>query len=203
MSAIKWEKIERGMHDTYSTGVISFLMAPNPMGGCIGGTLETDYAKIDYSTIGGHSDYNGPAWLIEDYGEWTADESGADHYYDYDDIMKEDPDLRLVDICERIGGDQRDYFDEQFNLDGLELFVTLKDSEGELTEQSYWWYNGGLTYPIDLESLTVGNWNHKVEAGFKAAAEDFLNSLRDAKTLEEIYKKCEEHFYEVEEIEPW
>lgn len=83
-------------------------------------------------------------------------------------------------------------------MDALQLLITgisledLPKDYGGIDVVCY-----GLRYSIDLESLTVGNWRNKLEEAFKIAAEDFLNSLRDANTVEKILERCKERFYKV------
>lgn len=180
MSEIEWKEIDR-----------SWTRCSHPSTfGYIGGTLETDYAEIRYYTIGDDSDDYPPLYAItEDYGRTVAYEDYEMNGYEVD----EDPDMKITDLLEKLKIDSSDYFSYMFERDSLELIVTLKDSEGELVEPSYRWCNGGLKYPIDIESLTASNWRRKLESAFKTAAEDFLNSLRDAKTLEDMYKIARAH----------
>ena len=112
----------------------------------------------------------------------------------YDTI--DDPDLRLVDIYERTGR----YIDETFGrvlreIDALDLYITDASLEG-LPEDYYLGIDilsYGLRYPIDLESLTVGNWRLKLEEAFKATAEEFLESLRGVSSYEKILERCNEY----------
>lgn len=186
MSNIEWKDIERSCNSN----------PPAASFGCIGGVLETDYARIDYRTVSrlGGRMYLPLGSLIDEYEQNIRCTTSRGNY----NIREEDPDMSIAELLERLGMDPSDCFyrDIVRRDDGLELYVTFKDSEGRLDKFNYLWYNTGLLYAIDTESLTVSNWRDKVETGFKTTAEEFLNSLRDVKNEEEFSEKSEPYFHE-------
>ena len=164
--------------------------APSASFGCIGGTLETDYVRIDYCTVSEFLGRKCPPLgsLIDEYEQNIRHTTGRDDY----NVREEDPDMSITELLRQMLIDPSDYYRNMFTRDdGLEMIVTFKDSLGRLEELSVLWYIMGLRYPIDTESLTVSNWKDKVETGFKSAAEKFLDSLKYVNNEEELMEKCE------------
>lgn len=186
MSNIEWKEIERSCNSN----------PPAASFGCIGGALETDYVRIDYRTVSRLGGRECPPLdsLIDEYEQNIRHITGRDDY----NVREEDPDMSITELLRQMLIDPSDYFyrDVLRRDDGLELLVTFKDSEGKLDINGWLWYNMGLLYPIDTESLTVSNWKDKVETGFKTAAEEFLDTLRDVKNEEEFSEKSEPYFHE-------
>lgn len=196
---IEWKETRRVYPGGTPLDAISFLRGRDTDINTLEGTLVTDYAKIYYSTYGRDYGMWNPDSVIEEYKrelsealETVARLKGESSYGAIDD-----PDLRLVDIYERTGR----YIDETFGrvlreIDALDLYITDASLEG-LPEDYHLGIDilsYGLRYPIDLESLTVGNWRLKLEEAFKATAEEFLESLRDVSSCEKILEKCNEYF---------
>lgn len=208
MSNIKWE--EENIHGCeLNAGVISFLGDEFSNPNRISGTLEASYGTIDFHTgsIYCYDRYSNPCPLdvIREYEKKMTDaldsvaslRVGAGET-DYD-VRRDDPDLRLADLYKKTYRDIDETLGKQIReLDDFWLYFNSDSSRLEGFEEGsdcLGVIGVGLEgYSIDLESLTVGNWNHKLEETFKTAAEDLLNELRDASSVKEIVEKCKEHF---------
>lgn len=200
MSNIKWEEIDLDCDQLYGQGVVSFLGGYD-MPSTIGGDLETDYAVIHYETAGG-GDFPMPDALLDWYGEFYMPEKrGMDEFYD---VVEEEPDLKLADVAREYSND---YWKTFRGLDGLNLEIWGTNLEGFNERiQSYkadidcvCFECCGLKYPLNIDSLTVSNWRPIIRDSFIATAEEFLNTLRGARSLKEIYEKCDEYFEDVME----
>ena len=132
-----------------------------------------------------------------------GEETGQGHYY----VQREEPDLRIIDLLLQTDAPEEGayaYLRECLDSDGLKLAVDGITPDGEIdpiwgksSGEICWRCRGLLSYPVDLDSLTVGNWERKIEEAFKTSAEEFLDSLRDARGLRGIYKICSEHFNDI------
>lgn len=194
---IEWEETKRVYPGGTPLDAISFLRGRDTDINTLEGTLVTDYAKIYYSTYGRDYGMGSPDSIIEEYRgklsealETVARLRGETSYDTIDD-----QDLKLADIYERVGLDIDEHLGRELReVDALELYITDASLEG-LPEDYYLGIDilcYGLKYPIDLESLTVGNWRLKLEEAFKATAEELLESLRDVSSYEKILEKCNE-----------
>lgn len=198
---IEWREITRDDDEAYNTGVASFLQGYGRPS-AIGGELKTDYALIRYSTLGvGH--FEGLAGYIDSYNLIMEEETGQECYL----VQREEPDLRIIDLLLKTDAPEEGtyaYLRECLGCDGLRLATDDIIPRGEIdpiwgksSREICWCCRGLLSYPVDLESLTVGNWSRKTEEVFKTSVEGFLDSLRDARNLRAIYNICSEHFSDV------
>lgn len=178
---------------------ITFLRGCDSDINTLEGTLVTDYAEIHYSTYGRDYGMGSPDSIIEEYRRKLSEALGTvarlrgEPFYDAID----DPDLRLADLYERVGLDIDEHLGRELReVDALELYITDASLE-DLPEDYYLGIDilcHGPRHPINLESLTVGNWRLKLEEAFKTTAEEFLESLRDVSSYETILEKCNEYF---------
>ena len=196
---IEWKESRHILPSGQPCDAITFLRGRDSDINTLEGTLVTDYAEIHYSTYGRDYGMGSPDTIIVEYRrklsealETVARLRGEPSYDTIDD-----PDLRLTDLYERVGLDIDEHLGREIReVDALELYITDASLE-DLPEDYYLGIKilcHGLRCPIDLESLTVGNWRLKLEEAFKATAEEFLESLRDVSSCEKILEKCNEYF---------
>lgn len=211
MGNIKWEGTKIDGH-ALDEGIISFLGDDNSDPNRIGGTLATGYGTIEFYTgaacfgYEAYDEYRNPCPLdvIKQYEGKMSDalntvaslRAGAGET-DYD-AKRDDPDLGLADLYEKVGLDIKETLGKQLReTDDFWLFFKSDSDQLEGFEEGYTCLSvigAGLRYPIDLESLTVGNWNHRLEEAFKTAAEDLLNELSEVSSVKGILEKCNEYF---------
>lgn len=198
---IEWREIARESDEAYNTGVASFLQGYGRPS-AIGGELRTDYALIHYSTLGvGH--FEGLAGYIDSYNLMMEEETGQECYL----VQREEPDLGIIDLLLETDAPEEGayaYLRECLDCDGLRLATDDTALRGEIdpiwgksSREICWRCRGLLSYPVDLDSLTVGNWSRTIEEVFKSSVEEFLDSLRGARDLRGIYTICSEYFSDV------
>ena len=195
---IEWKESRHILPSGQPCDAITFLRGRDSDINTLEGTLITDYAEIHYSTYGRDYGMGSPDTIIVEYRrklsealETVARLRGEPSYDTIDD-----PDLRLTDLYERVGLDIDEHLGREIReVDALELYITDASLE-DLPEDYYLGIKilcHGLRCPIDLESLTVGNWRLKLEEAFKATAEEFLESLRGVSSYEKILERCNEY----------